>query len=169
MTDSFSHATAQEIEKFFWAMFDLLTDNYKNVMRDWWKSHNIGTAGVTIDRNCFVGAVDIAGTDSFSFSFDLQRIRELDLSLVRVVYHELAHCYYIAIGKHSLLDAFKKRDQQESDVRKLEKKFISILKTDHHKRLPSLRVDSLISELSLKYNLFPIFLGTNEIDPIQRV
>jgi len=158
MFDSPPLPTNEEMSQLFWLIFESLNGDVQQEIRAWWKKMGSDAPQIETNPEHFQSEVVYVSSVGSLIQFRVDRLADRKHSVLRVIYHELAHCYLAAVGGHSLADYNKRRDHHESGATKLTKRFSDDLKRAPFQR-KNLRANELIERLSTLYDFSPLYIG----------
>lgn len=161
MGDTSNLPTPEEIRALFWLIFDTLDEEVRDELKRWWAKSGADAPRIETDPNRFVSEVIYVASVGSMIQLRLDRLADRKHSLLRVIYHELAHFYIAAVGRHTPAGYDKRREVHESGATKLTKSFSDDLKRAPLKR-KKLRAHPLIEKFSRVYDFSPLYIGDRE-------
>ncbi len=153
--------TSDEMRALFWVIFESLEEEVRSEVQRWWAAHSSGAPEILTDPNDFVTEVTYVASLGTTIQLRIDRLADRKLSVLRAIYHEVAHFYIAAVGRHAPTDYDKRREIHESGATKLTKTFTDDLKRSPLKR-KALRAHPLIERFNRVFDFSPLYIGDRE-------
>lgn len=161
MVESPNLPTPDEMRALFWVIFDTLEEEVRNEVQRWWAAHGNGAPQILTDPDEFVTEVTYVASVGTTIQLRIDRLADRKHSVLRAIYHELAHFYIAAVGSHAPSDYDKRREVHESGATKLTKTFTDDLKRSPLKR-KALRGHPLIERFNRLFDFSPLYIGDRD-------
>lgn len=158
MSPEASPPTPDDMSQVFWLVFGTLDQEVQDALTRWWSAAGDQFPVIETDPDRFQGEVAYLGSNGIIFEMRIPKLLDRKHSLLRLIYHELAHAYLAAVGNHPIDDYNRRRIHYESGATKLEKRFTDNLKASVENRT-RLRNDPLIDRLSFVFDFSPLYIG----------
>lgn len=153
--------TSDEMRALFWVIFDTLEEEIRNEVQRWWATHDPGAPQILTDPKDFVTDVTYVASVGTIIQLRIDRLADRKHSVLRAIYHELAHFYIAAVGSHAPSDYDKRREVHESGATKLTKTFTDDLKRSPLKR-KALRAHPLVERFNRLFDFSPLYIGDRD-------
>ena len=161
MVESPNLPTPDEMRALFWVIFDTLEEEIRSEVQRWWATHGSEAPLILTNPDDFVSEVIYVASSGTTIQFRIDRLADRKHSVLRAIYHELAHFYIAAVGRHAPADYDKRRDVHESGATKLTKTFTDDLKRSPLKR-KALRAHPLIGRFNRLFDFSPLYIGDRD-------
>lgn len=153
--------THAEMTDLFWLVFGSLDSRVQEITRGWWKTIREAGPEVVTDPQHFTAEVYYTLIVGPRVMFRVDRIADRKHSVIRLIYHELSHCYLAAAGRHNFEEYFARRAQYESGAIKMTKRLVEDLSSNAAQK-SLLRTHPLILRLNEVFDFAPLYLEGRE-------
>lgn len=143
------------MQNLFWQVFASLDEAIQETIRAWWSEMCEGDVRIETDLEHLDEEVAYLLIIGNRVRFRVDRLADRRLSIISLIYHELAHCYQAAAGRHLPADYHRVRTRYENGAIKMTKRLVEDLRRNAQRR-KSLVSNDLIIQLNGVFDMGPL-------------